>query len=74
MRFLGGLLVLLVLSVWARPTAFAADNLAPPDAWQSAISLGDWTLVGCTVAPGFEFRHFELASAGWEPPGLDRSA
>ncbi len=50
------------------------QGIVPPDAWQSAISLGDWTLVGCTVAPGFEFRHFELASAGWEPPGLDRSA
>jgi predicted cupin superfamily sugar epimerase len=36
-------------------------------AWQSAQSLGEWTLVGCTVAPGFEFRGFELAPADWEP-------
>lgn len=35
--------------------------------WQSARSLGAWTLVGCTVAPGFEFAGFELAPAGWEP-------
>jgi len=37
--------------------------------WQSARSLGDWTLVGCTVAPGFEFAGFELAPDGWEPGG-----
>lgn len=29
--------------------------------WQRARSLGEWTLVGCTVAPGFEFAAFELA-------------
>jgi uncharacterized protein len=36
-------------------------------AWQAAQSCGDWTLVGCTVAPGFEFAAFELAPAGWSP-------
>ena len=35
--------------------------------WQAAESLGDWTLVGCTVAPGFVFERFELAPAGWRP-------
>ena len=35
--------------------------------WQKARSLGDWTLVGCTVAPGFEFAGFEMAAEGWEP-------
>ncbi len=30
-------------------------------AWQQARSLGNWTLVGCTVAPAFEFSGFELA-------------
>jgi uncharacterized protein len=35
--------------------------------WQAARSLGDWTLVGCTVAPGFEFAGFELALRGWAP-------
>ena len=42
--------------------------VVPPFAWQAAESLGDWTLVGCTVAPGFEFRGFELAPADWSPP------
>ncbi len=35
--------------------------------WQSARPLGAWTLVGCTVAPGFEFDSFEIAPAGWDP-------
>lgn len=35
--------------------------------WQSAKSLGDWTLVGCTVAPAFSFDGFELAPPGWSP-------
>src|ERR1700759_1156515 len=35
--------------------------------WQAAESLGDWTLVGCTVAPGFDFAAFELAPPGWNP-------
>ena len=35
--------------------------------WQSAESLGDWTLVGCTVAPAFEFSRFEMAPKGWQP-------
>ena len=39
----------------------------PARAWQAAESLGDWTLVGCTVAPGFTFEGFELAPAGWSP-------
>lgn len=41
--------------------------VVPAQAWQSAVSLGAWTLVGCTVAPAFEFAGFELAPAGWEP-------
>jgi hypothetical protein len=40
-----------------------------PDEWQAARSLGDWTLVGCTVSPGFTFAGFELAPPGWSPPG-----
>jgi len=35
--------------------------------WQAARSLGDWTLVGCTVSPAFEFERFELAPSGWSP-------
>jgi hypothetical protein len=41
--------------------------IVPAGAWQAAESLGDWTLVGCTVAPGFEFVSFELAAKGWRP-------
>jgi len=39
----------------------------PPGAWQAARSLGDYTLVGCTVAPGFEFSAFEMAPDGFSP-------
>jgi predicted cupin superfamily sugar epimerase len=39
----------------------------PAGAWQAARSLGAWTLVGCTVAPGFDFAGFEMAPAGWRP-------
>ena len=39
----------------------------PVRAWQSARSEGAWTLVGCTVAPAFEFAGFELAPPGWQP-------
>ena len=35
--------------------------------WQRARSLGSWTLVGCTVAPGFEFSGFEMADADFTP-------
>ena len=41
--------------------------VVPAHAWQAAESTGDWTLVGCTVAPGFMFEGFELAPPGWEP-------
>jgi len=41
--------------------------IVPVDAWQSAESTGDWTLVGCTVAPGFDFTKFEMAPEGWAP-------
>ncbi len=41
--------------------------VVPAHAWQAAQTLGDWTLVGCTVAPGFDFSGFELAPQGWSP-------
>jgi predicted cupin superfamily sugar epimerase len=41
--------------------------IVPAQAWQAAESTGDWTLVGCTVAPGFDFATFELAPKGWKP-------
>ena len=37
------------------------------DGGRSAESEGQWTLVGCTVAPGFEFDKFELAPKDWHP-------
>jgi len=43
--------------------------IVPAGRWQAAESLGDWTLAGCTVAPGFEFSGFELAPEDWDPPG-----
>ncbi|MBV1902443.1 MAG: cupin domain-containing protein [Marinosulfonomonas sp.] len=42
--------------------------IVPPNHWQSAQSTGDYTLVGCTVSPGFQFETFTLA-----PPGFDIS-
>jgi len=43
------------------------QGIVPANAWQMAESMGEWTLVGCTVAPAFEFAKFELAPKGWEP-------
>ncbi len=72
----------LELSVWADGAGsvdvhrLGADVLAgdaphvvvPAGDWQAARPLGSWTLVGCIVAPAFEFDGFELAALGWEPP------
>ena len=43
------------------------QGIVPSHAWQAASTTGDWTLVGCTVAPGFDFATFELAPKGWKP-------
>jgi predicted cupin superfamily sugar epimerase len=51
------------LAAGERPQA-----VVPAGAWQAAESLGAWTLVGCTVAPGFSFAGLELAPAD-RPPG-----
>ena len=52
-------------------TDFKAGQLpqivVPLNVWQSAKPLGDWVLVGCTVAPGFEFSGFEMAKDGFLP-------
>ena len=50
------------LAAGQRPQA-----VVPAHAWQAAESLGDWTLAGCTVAPGFDFGGFELAPPDWAP-------
>ena len=72
----GAPLILSISETGARP---ATDHLLTPDLsqgapqlivpenhWQSARSTGDYTLVSCTVSPGFRFEGFELA-----PPGFD---
>jgi hypothetical protein len=41
--------------------------VVPAGWWQTACSLGGWTLAGCTVAPGFDFAGFELAPPDWRP-------
>jgi predicted cupin superfamily sugar epimerase len=41
--------------------------VVPAHAWQSARPMGEWSLIGCVVAPGFEFAHFEIAPPGWSP-------
>jgi len=43
------------------------QGIVPKGAWQMAKSLGAYTLVGCTVAPGFEFAGFEMAPEGFAP-------
>jgi predicted cupin superfamily sugar epimerase len=43
------------------------QSVVPAGTWQQAESLGAWTLVGCTVAPGFEFAGFEMAPEGFDP-------
>ncbi len=35
--------------------------------WQTARSLGGFTLVGCSAAPGFVFDGWELAPRDWAP-------
>jgi hypothetical protein len=41
--------------------------VVPPGEWQTEQSLGDYTLAGCTVAPGFAFETFLMAPEGFEP-------
>jgi predicted cupin superfamily sugar epimerase len=43
------------------------QGIVPRDRWQSAHSLGRWTLCSCMVCPAFSFDGFELAPRGWEP-------
>jgi predicted cupin superfamily sugar epimerase len=50
------------ISAGLRPQA-----VVPAGHWQAAQTTGDWTLVGCTVAPGFDFAKHELAPQGWSP-------
>ncbi len=71
----------LVLSLSATSHGPATDHLLTPDLsegepqlivpenqWQSARSTGAYTLVSCTVSPGFQFEGFELAEPGFDIP------
>lgn len=56
------------------PDLFAGQSpqlIVPPQHWQAARSNGDWTLVGCTVSPGFRFDGFTLAAPGFDIPRAD---
>lgn len=50
------------LAAGERPQA-----VVPAGVWQAARPLAGWVLVGCTVAPAFDFAGFELGAPGWEP-------
>ena len=69
----------LILSLSATDDGPATDHLLTPDLskgapqiivpenhWQAARTTGDYTLVSCTVSPGFDFTGLTLA-----PPGFD---
>ena len=71
----------LVLSIAEKETGPAVDHLLTPDLtegepqlivpehhWQAARSTGDFTLVSCTVSPGFDFAGFTLADPGFDIP------
>jgi len=71
----------LVLSMAATGEGPAQDRLLSPDLsqgapqlivpeghWQAARTTGDYTLVSCTVSPGFQFEGFELAAPGFDIP------
>lgn len=73
----------LILSMAASEEGPAVDHLLGPDLaagqepqlivpvnhWQAARSTGAYTLVGCTVSPGFLFEKFVLAEPGFSIPG-----
>jgi len=44
--------------------------IVPTGHWQSARPTGDWTLVGCTVSPGFSFDGFDLAAKDFDIPSI----
>lgn len=46
----------------------APQIIVPTGHWQAARTTGDWTLVGCTVSPGFQFSGFTLAPVGFDIP------
>src|SRR5215471_2333447 len=53
------------LTAGERPQA-----IVPAHAWQAAQSLGEWTLLSCTVATGFRFQRFRACAEGLGAAGL----
>jgi len=51
-------------------TKGAPQCIVPIGHWQAAETTGDFTLVGCTVSPGFQFEGFELAPPGFDIPNI----
>ncbi|WP_341369081.1 cupin domain-containing protein [Yoonia sp. BS5-3] len=49
-------------------TGAVPQLIVPEGHWQAAQTTGDWTLVGCTVSPGFQFEGFTLAAPGFDIP------
>jgi hypothetical protein len=72
----GAPLVLAMGVAWAREYRLGPDVLGgdlvqavvPAGWWQAARSTGEWSLVSCTVSPGFRFEGFELAPPVWDLP------
>ena len=65
----------LVLSVGDQAIALdgmSSHGVVPAQAWQSARSIGAWSLATCVVMPAFDFAGFELAPAGWQPGSGNR--
>ena len=48
--------------------AEAPQIIVPKGWWQAAETTAEYTLVGCTVSPGFQFEGFELAPSGFDIP------
>lgn len=46
----------------------APQLIVPTNYWQAARTTGAYTLVGCTVSPGFLFEKFVLAEPGFDIP------
>jgi len=68
----GAALLLGIGTEWVRPgpdlgAGEVLQAVVPAGAWQAAESAGAWSLVGCVVAPAFEFAGFEMAAVGWSP-------
>ena len=39
--------------------------------WFAMKSVGKYSLIGCSVAPAFEYKDFELAPPDWKPQKFD---